>query len=92
MNRKIIPPLLMLTAGAVTCIITFIKQYTILDKLLALLASLLIFYLLGSILKWTLDYFDKENEKKHAEEGEVIEKEPEQEGTNAVEISDAEKE
>lgn len=79
MNRKMIPPLLMLSAGAVTCIITFIKRYTILEKLLTLLISLLVFYLLGSILKWTLDYFDKVNEKKQAEEGEVIEKEPQQE-------------
>lgn len=90
MNRKMIPPLLMLSAGAVTCIITFIKRYTILEKLLALLISLLVFYLLGSILKWTLDYFDKVNEKKQAEEGEVIEKDPQQE--EAEQKSEAESE
>lgn len=90
MNRKMIPPLLMLSAGAVTCIITFIKRYTILEKLLTLFISLLVFYLLGSILKWTLDYFDKVNEKKQAEEGEVIEKDPQQE--EAEQKSEAERE
>lgn len=75
MNRKNLPLILMLTAGAVTCIITFIRKYTMLEKLASLLAVLVLFYLLGSILKWTLDYFDAQNEKKRQEEGEVIEKE-----------------
>lgn len=69
------PLILMLTAGAVTCIITFVQKYSVLGKLTALLVVLVIFYLLGSILRWTLDYFDKQNEEKSKEEGEVIEKE-----------------
>lgn len=81
MNRKNLPLLLMLTAGAVTSIITFIRQYTMLEKLVSLFVVMLIFYVLGSILKWTLDYFDAQNEKRRLEEGEVIEKEAEgQEG------------
>ncbi len=80
MNRKFIPLTLMLVAGAVTCIITFVKNYSVLDKLLALLVVLLIFFFLGSVLQWTLDYFEKENKKKSEEEGEVIEKEAEGEG------------
>lgn len=75
MNRKNLPLFLMLTAGAVTCIITFIRSYTMLEKLVSLLVVLIIFALLGNILKWTLDYFDRQNEKKRQEEGEVIEKE-----------------
>lgn len=75
MNRKNLPLILMLTAGAVTCIITFIRHYDTVAKLVCLLAVLALFYLLGSILKWTLDYFDRQNEKKRQEEGEVIEKE-----------------
>lgn len=75
MNRKNLPLILMLTAGAVTCIITFIRRYDTVAKLACLLAVLALFYLLGSILKWTLDYFDRQNEKKRQEEGEVIEKE-----------------
>lgn len=79
MNRKSIPLVLMLLAGVVTCIITFIKQYSVIDKLVALLVVLLIFLVLGNVLKYTLDYFDKVNEKKALEEGEVIEKENESE-------------
>ena len=74
MNRKTMPLILMLIAGAITSIITFIKKYTIFDKLIALLIVLLVFYFLGSVLKWMLDYFDAQNEKKRIEEGEVIEK------------------
>lgn len=74
MNRKSIPLILMLLAGAVTCIITFIKGYSILTKLLSLLVVLLLFFFLGSVLKWTLDYFDRQNEKKELDQGEVIEK------------------
>ena len=77
MNRKNLPLFLMLTAGAVTCVITFIEQYTMAEKLVALFIVLLIFYLLGSIMKWTLDFFDKQNEERLREEGEVIEKEAE---------------
>lgn len=75
MNRKNLPLLLMLTAGAVTCIITFIQKYSMLAKLVSLLVVLVIFYLLGSVLKWTLDRFDLQNEEKLKEEGEVVEKE-----------------
>lgn len=77
MNRKNLPLFLMLTAGAVTCIITYIEQYTMVGKLVALFVVLLIFYVLGSVLKWTLDYFEKQNEERLREEGEVIEKEAE---------------
>lgn len=75
MNRKSMPLILMLTAGAVTCIITFIKGYSVSVKLSLLFAVLLLFYVLGSVLRWTLDYFDAQNEKRRREEGEVIEKE-----------------
>lgn len=88
MNRKTMPLMLMLTAGAVTCVITFIKQYSIVNKLLSLLVSLLVFYLLGSIMKWTLDLFDRQNEKRQAEEGEVIEKDPEQEAEKSESASE----
>ena len=77
MYRKNLPLLLMLTAGAVTCIITFIRKYSMLGKLVSLFFVMLIFFLLGSVLKWTLDYFDAQNEKRRLEEGEVIEKEAE---------------
>lgn len=74
MNRKYLPLILMLVAGAVTSIITFIMKYSVIQKLLALLLVLVIFYLLGSALKWALDTFEAQNEKAALDEGEVIEK------------------
>ena len=65
----------MLLAAAVTCIITFIQDYPITERLVILLAVLVLFYLLGSILVWTLNFFDHQNDEKRKSEGEVIEKE-----------------
>ncbi len=69
MNRKNIPLLLMLTAGAVTCIITYIKKYPVHIQLIALFTVLLVFYVLGSVLVWTVGYFEKQNEEKRGEKG-----------------------
>lgn len=71
MNRKNMPLMLMLTAGVVTYVITFIREYPLQEQLFILLLVLVIFYFLGSVLKGTLDYFDRQNEeleKKAAEE------------------------
>ncbi len=83
MNRKNIPLLLMLTAGAVTCIITYLKKYPVNTQLIALFVVLVVFYILGNVLIWTLGYFEKQNEEKRAEEGEVIEKDSENPGQEA---------
>jgi Ca2+-dependent lipid-binding protein len=74
MDRRNLPLILMLTAGAVTCIISFVRQYTMLYQLIVLFIVLIIFYILGCIIKSTLDFFERENQKKTSEEGEVIEK------------------
>lgn len=76
MKRKMLPLLFMLTAGAITVIITFLKQYPLQSLLLALLIVMTAFYLLGLLIKNMLDYFEKQNAKKAAAEGEVVEKEP----------------
>lgn len=91
MNRKNMPLVLMLVAGAVTCVITFIRDYSIMGKLISLLVVLVIFYVLGSILKWTLDFFDSQNEKRNQEEGEVIEKEAEGEGEENAEPKESDR-
>lgn len=75
MNRKNLPLILMLAAGAVTCVINLIRQYSMLDQLIVLFVVLVVFYILGCVLKWTLDLFDRQNEEKTPEEGEVVEKE-----------------
>lgn len=74
MLRKNIPLILMLVAGAVACIITFFNDFTILQKMLWTLVVLVVFYVLGCILKAALDSFDRQNQKTNAEKGEVIEK------------------
>lgn len=94
MNRKNLPMVLMLLAGAITCIITFIREYEMVERLAILLGVLVLFYLLGSILVWTLNYFDMQNEQRRKEEGEVIEKEAEgtdgsQEGREDGEVKDS---
>lgn len=81
MNRKNLPLILMLVAGAVTCIITLIREYSVLGSLIALFVVLVLFFFLGSVMKWTLDYFDRENEKKRLEE-EALEQEAESEEGN----------
>ena len=77
MNRKILPLLMMLTAGAVMCIVSFVQRLSILTKLVSLFVVLLVFYLLGNVVVWTLNYFDRQNEERLKEEGEVIEKDGE---------------
>ena len=62
------------------CIITYIKRYPVNVQLMALFAVLLLFYVLGSVLIWTIGYFEKQNEEKRGEEGEVIEKDSENPG------------
>lgn len=68
MNRKTMPLVLMLTAGAVTCVITYLKHYSVFGKLAALLAVLVIFYVLGTLLRFTLDHFERQNDEAREEE------------------------
>lgn len=79
MKRKLLPPFIMLTAGLIVSIRTYFLHYDTKTWLIILLVVLIVFYALGSGLKFLLDTFDKENEKKALDEGEVIEKEAEEE-------------
>ena len=54
---------MMLFAGLVTVIITFIRGCSIIYKLVSLLIVFLIFYIIGSVIVYALDHFDKVNEK-----------------------------
>lgn len=77
MNRKNLPLLMMLTAGVIMCIVSYVQNFTILAKLVSLFVVFVVFYLLGNVLVWTLNYFDRQNEERLKEEGEVIEKDGE---------------
>lgn len=65
------PLLLMLTAGACTCIITLVRSYSVLASLVALFAVMLLFYCLGSAIRLLLDRFDRQNEEKAKQEQEA---------------------
>ncbi|MBQ7919963.1 MAG: hypothetical protein IJ324_08510 [Lachnospiraceae bacterium] len=75
MNRRTMPFILMLVAGAFACVMTYIKECSIIDKLLVLSIVMFVFYLLGVLMKRVLDYFDKQNEEKRKAEEEAREKE-----------------
>ena len=82
-KRKLIPPFVMLTAGAVTGILMVVKGCGLNQFLAALLFILIIFYMLGCLLKGILDMVERQNTPPEPEE-EVIEKgaeEPGEEGT-----------
>ena len=70
MNRKNMPLILMLTAGACTCIVTMVQAYSVLASLVALFAVMLLFYCLGNGVRLLLDRFDRQNEEKVKQEQE----------------------
>lgn len=75
-KRKLIPPFIMLFAGAVISIAMFAQHYNTKDMLLILLCVLVVFYIAGELIKWMFDRFEAQIEEARLEEGEVIEKEP----------------
>ena len=83
-RRKLLPVLIMLLAGAMAAILLATGKYEITKMLWILFVVLLVFYILGCILKWSLDHIDKQNEEtdNSLDEGEVIEKQPEEKETN----------
>ena len=74
-NRRQLPLLLMLIAGAITTLTVYFKGLGLKTMLIALLAAFVAFYFLGSLIEYILDSFDKKTEPEVSDEGEVIEKE-----------------
>ena len=75
MKRKNWPIVIMLFAGAITSIVTFVRGIAMTEKLLWLLITLIIFYGLGCLLANVMNSFDKENERKLQEEMKKAEEE-----------------
>ena len=75
-KRKLIPPFVMLLAGAIVSITMFVLHYKSKDMLVILLCVLLAFYVAGEILKYMLDRFEADAEARRREEGEVFEMGP----------------
>ena len=79
-KRKLIPPFVMLLAGATVSITLRIEHYDTKSMLIILLCALIGFYVVGCIYKGMLDRFEHQLEEADMEEGEVIEKELAEEG------------
>jgi len=79
-KRRLIPPFVMLLAGAAVSITLRTQHYDMKSMLIILLCSLIGFYIAGCILKGMLDRFEHQLEEADMEEGEVIEKELAEEG------------
>ena len=84
-KRRLRPPFIMLTAGAVSSILMVMQgRYELHEFLRNLLLILLFFYILGCLLKGVLDMIDRQNTPPEPEENEendgeeVIEKGPEE--------------
>ena len=77
-KRRLIPPFVMLFAGAVVSITMRMLHYDLQTMLIVLLCVLLGFYFVGRILQIMLDRFEQQIQDAHMAEGEVIEKEPEE--------------
>ncbi len=77
---KLIPPFVMLLAGAAASITMRVQQYDTETMLIVLLCVLFGFYIAGCFLKGMVDKFERQVEEAGMEEGEVIEKELAEEG------------
>lgn len=77
-KKKLLPPFTMLSGGAVAILLLALGRYELKTLLGILLIVLVVFYILGEIFKLMLIHFEKQNEKKTLDEGEVIEKTPEE--------------
>jgi len=79
MKTNHIPALITLSAGAIYCIIGLTKNTSGIDFVKTLLIVLIIFFVVGSIIKLILDYsfrdFGKEEESESEEEDDRSEKE-----------------
>lgn len=73
-KRKLIPPFVMLLAGAAVSITLRIQHYDTKSMLVILLWSLIGFYIAGCVLKGMLDRFEHQLEEADLEKGDVIEK------------------
>lgn len=87
MKRKLLPPFLMLFAGAITSIIMYGFRYETKKMLLILFGVLIIFGIIGNLLKVMLDIFDRQNEQAKLKEEE---EEQEQENISSDGSDDSE--
>ena len=76
MNTRKIPAFVMLLAGAVVTIVTFVNHYSLEDMLVILILTLIGFLIVGIVIKLVFDSFhiEEPDEDKVDDDGEVVEK------------------
>ena len=72
MDRKNLPLVLMLVAGAITWIITYFNHYKPLQAYLILFVVMLFFYIVGTMIKWMFISFEKKNAEAAEQNSEEI--------------------
>ncbi len=70
MSKNKLPLIIMLVAGAIAVIRTYLLHYTIQQKLFYLFVTLLVFYALGCIFVYIVGRFERQNEEKLQKEEE----------------------
>lgn len=78
LKTKPIPAITMLLAGAVVSITTYVNKVPLLLSLELILGFMIVFLIVGDILKFIADRFVIKSEEIIPEDGEVIEKTPEE--------------
>lgn len=81
MKRKLIPPFLMLSAGAVCSIAMHLNYYETNQMLTILLVVMIVFYIAGNLFTMMLNIFDKKNQPEEEIQEEAIEEIISGEGT-----------
>lgn len=80
LKTKSIPAIIMLIAMAITAIMTFYKRCSVKESLVTILTVMIIFLVLGQIVKMILDRIEILNKEDANKDGEVIEKSTEENG------------
>lgn len=89
---KYIPSIVMLMAGFVACIVTMICEYEIVEALSVILGVLIIFYIIGIVIKALFNRFliNEETIEENSEETESDETEEQSEDIDEAEADEIE--
>ena len=74
LKTKPVPAIVMLIGGAAVTINVFVRHFSLLDALICIFISLLIFLIIGDVAKMLLDRIELPNRYAVSKDGEMIEK------------------
>ncbi|MCR4685287.1 MAG: hypothetical protein K5649_07465 [Lachnospiraceae bacterium] len=78
MNTRKIPAIIMLLAGSIACVMTYLNHYDLKDMLIVLILVLIIFLFIGLVVKGIFDSIHLPSADAVNPDGEVIEKSDEE--------------